>query len=174
MVVKEGIVQIVYNIIGGIIIGGLTLLGRWFYGKLHARKFNQIFQDVEGKFHAIYKSMQCPGNITLPAEKSKVSRATSDTKNVTLVTSCAEARGVGYVIYAFGENIGKSPLIVSHADVDQKMNLSFISIGGPTNLKTKDLMGNPANKLLDYEHGKIVAKDLRGDDLMKALSVTLK
>jgi hypothetical protein len=32
----EGISQVAYNIIGGFIIGGLTLIGHWFYRQLHA------------------------------------------------------------------------------------------------------------------------------------------
>jgi hypothetical protein len=162
MMVKDGVVQIIYNIIGGFVVGGLTLLGRWLYERLHARRFQQIFQDDDNwEFHIVYKSVESERDVVFPAEESKVPRGTPATTNLTLINSCATTRGVGYLVYTFGESIGKSPLIVSHVDVDQKMNLSFISIGGTTNHKTRDIMANPANKLLDYEYGKIVAKDSR-------------
>ncbi|MGA2323642.1 MAG: hypothetical protein ABSG22_07335 [Sedimentisphaerales bacterium] len=162
MVVKDGVVQIAYNIIGGILVSGLALLLQLFYRKLHARRFQQVFQDEDdGEFYVVYKSVESKRDVVFPAEESKVPRGTPATTNLTLINSCAATRSVGYLVYTFGKSIGKPPLIVSHADVDQKMNLSFISIGGPTNHKTKDLMANSANKLLDYEHGKIVAKDSR-------------
>ena len=141
MNISDGGVQIAYNIIGGIIVSGFALLLQWLYRKLNARRFNQIFQDAEGAFHLVYKSMKPPEGTIFLAEESKRSRAVSRTTNVSLVTSCAEARGIGYMVYVFGENIGKSPFVVSQADVDQNMNLSFISIGGPTNLKTKESYG---------------------------------
>jgi hypothetical protein len=155
----EGISQVAYNIIGGFIIGGLTLIGHWFYRQLHAWKFKQIFRDEENdNFHIIYKSMKSPREAVFPEEESKIPRETSATTNLSLINSCAETRGVSYLVFAFGHNLKKAPEIISHTDLDRKINLSFISIGGPTNHRTKDLLENDANKLLDYKHGKIIEK----------------
>ncbi len=154
---NDSIIQIVYNIIGGGIVGGFTWFWSWGKKKWYARNFKQIFQDDEdGNFHLIYKSLQSDKKDVFPPEKSGVFRGTPATTNVGLINSCADTRSVGYLVYAFGKNIRKSPIIVSHVDVDKQINLSFISIGGPTNHKTRDIMA--ANSLIDYENGKIVAK----------------
>lgn len=162
MAERDAIIQVAYNIIGGGIVSGFTWLGLWCYKKWWARNFKQVFQDdVDGIFHVVYKSLQSKREDIFPPEDSRVPRETPATTNLALINSCAATRSVGYLVYTFGKNIRKAPLIVSHVDIDKQMNLSFISIGGPTNHKTRDLMANPANNLLDYEYGKIVAKASR-------------
>jgi len=59
-------------------------------------------------------------------------------------------------VHAFGEKVEKPPTISSDADTDDKMDISFISVGGVTNLKTCDVLRDGSNCFLDYRDRSIV------------------
>ncbi len=106
-------------------------------------KFKRIFGKDAGKeYHIIYKMNKVPDRrIVFQRYEPKLKRECyGSTTNLTTITSCATTRAIGYLVYAFGEKVNKPPFISSHADTDEKMNISFISIGGRTNLKTCDLL----------------------------------
>jgi len=60
--------------------------------------------------------------------------------------------------FTFGRNIKIHPHIISDEEADDKMNLSFVSIGGLNN-KTIDSLDDSENHYLDYNHLRIRPKD---------------
>jgi hypothetical protein len=54
------------------------------------------------------------------------------------------------LVYAFGEKDIKPPTISSDEDTDTKMDVSFVSIGGVTNLKSCDVLRDKSNHFLDF------------------------
>ena len=152
--------QIIYNIVGGLIVAAMTLALRWIYDKLNARNFKQFFYDGYGeKFHVIYNSLESPEGASFSKPKPKVWRSRCfGGINLNNINSCAETRAVGHLVYAFGKNVKTAPNIKSDIDVDSDMDLSFISFGSVTNCKTLDLLDDESNVFLDFDDRNIVAK----------------
>lgn len=153
---------------GGIIAGFTVLVLQYFYKKYWiALRFRRIFgEDVTEDFHIVYPLLNEPlPPHELPDWKpvfKKPLRADGSCggggKNLCQITSCASAKAVAYLVNEFGKNIKIAPSISSDTEVDTKMDLSFISIGGPPNFKTLDLLQNPSNLFLefDYDEDKVV------------------
>jgi hypothetical protein len=113
----------------------------WHY--LLSWKFMRFFGKDAGKeYHIVYniKSVQDRRDVFL-SPNSEVDRPIySHATNLTTINSCATTRAMGYLVYSFGKNIKLPPIMDSDVDIDKKMDLSFISIGGLTNMKTCDLL----------------------------------
>ncbi len=131
-------------------IKGAKKLWLW----LSTWKFKQVFgRDAGKEFHVIYNIKFVPKDKKIVFEKvtPKVHRDNySRTQNLTTINSCSTTRAIGYLVYSFGEMVNKPPIISSDADTDEKMDISFISIGGRTNLKTCDILRNDSNHFLDF------------------------
>ncbi len=128
----------------------------WRY--ISAWKFKQVFGKDAGKeYHLIYNiSIPPKGTIFSKPEPKYRRKNYTKTKNLTTINSCATTRAIGYLVYAFGEKDIKPPTISSDTAKDAKMDLSFISIGGVTNLKSCDLLNDESNQFLNfgYSHDK--------------------
>jgi hypothetical protein len=160
METTNGAKQMLLNIFGGIIVALLTLVGRWLFYKLVARRFSQIFQNnINDEFHVIYKSSMIDRNAVLSTPQSIVPRNTPRTTNLSVVNSCSTTRSIGHLVYEFGKSRKRVPLIKSDIETDQKIDISFISLGGTTNRKTMDLLSDSSNEFLDYQNGAIIAKN---------------
>lgn len=128
---------------------------RW----LSTWKFKQVFgRDAGEKYHIIYNISNVTNRgIVFLRPEPKVKRARyRDTTNLTTINSCATTRAIGHLVYAFGEKVNIPPIISSDVDTDEKMDISFISIGGVTNLKTCDLLEDISNNFLDFEVNSII------------------
>lgn len=148
-----------FNILGGIVVALLTLLIRWAFYKMSARKFKHVFSDdADSNFRIIYNEYKSPSKETVfPKAKPLIARVHAQAaKNLTTINSCATTRAVGHLVYAFGKNIKSSPEVCSDIDTDKNMALSFISIGGVTNFKSCDLLNDPANIFLNFQNSAIV------------------
>lgn len=67
------------------------------------------------------------------------------------VSSC-ELRAVRYVTGAISRYAAAIPAMSSDLDVRDKLDLSFVSFGGPgSNYKTRDALENPANMLVRFD-----------------------
>ena len=134
------------------LLGVVKKLWIWF----STRKFKQVFgRDTGEKYHVIYNIKYVPNDKKIVFEKvePKVPRNNyCGTQNLTTVNSCATTRAIGHLVYSFGEKVNKPPIISSDVDTDDKMALSFISIGGLTNLKTCDVLQDKSNHFLDFHH----------------------
>jgi len=153
----KNITTIIFNIIGGIIAGLTVLLLQYLYKKyLLAPRFRQIFgEDVNREFYVIYALYNAPlRDNFFPKPKSQVYRSrASNGKDLKKVTSCASAKAVGYIVNAFGQNNKRTPQIEAdtNKNIDECDNISFVSIGGLTNLKTLDLLNNRSNIFCDFD-----------------------
>jgi len=151
--------EILFNILGGIVVALLTLLIRWAFYKMSARRFRHVFSDdADSNFHIIYTEYKSPSKETVfPKAKPLIARVHAQAAtNLTTINSCATTRAVGHLVYAFGKNIKTSPKVCSDIDTDEDMALSSISIGGVTNFKSCDLLNDPANIFLNFQNSAIV------------------
>jgi len=122
----------------------------WRY--LSSLKFKRVFGKDSGKeYHLIYNICIPPEGIVFSKPEPKFKRKYyRRTKSLTTINSCATTRAIGYLVYAFGEKDIKPPTISSDEDNDTKMDFSFISIGGVTNLKSCDVLENKSNHFLVF------------------------
>jgi hypothetical protein len=125
---------------------------------LRTREFKQVFgRDAEKKCHVIYNISFPPEHTVFSKPEPKVKRDNyRRTQNLTTINSCATTRAIGYLVYAFGERVNKPPTISSDVDTDDRMDISFISVGGVTNLKSCDVLRDSSNHFLDFSGRSIV------------------
>jgi len=71
------------------------------------------------------------------------------------VAASAEVRAIAYLSKALGDLTGTVPQIVHDVEVETRMDLSFISLGGMTNYKTQDCLRNRANTLVEMNENGI-------------------
>lgn len=144
---------IIWNIVGGI-LAGLVLLGlERFHKFFRARRFRSFFGCFGSEYYIVYGRYVVPQDVELPVEKPKIKRPRCETKGIGLgpVTSGAQAKSLSYLVGAFRKEAYISPVISAHSEVDEKMEISFISIGGFGNFKTVDLLENAANVFVDFD-----------------------
>ena len=134
------------------------------------RKFIHIFgRDTCKDFYVIYNVYETPSRVTrFPKPMSRLQRSRSyGGTNLTTVNSTATSRAIAHLVYGVTNGSGTAPKIASDVECDDKMNISFISIGGLTNFKTIDLLENDSNKLLDFRSKSIVEKK-SGKEIIRA------
>lgn len=158
---SEGIWAVMWNVIGGAIVAGLTLAMQGICKKARRRSFRMIFgKDVENDFYLVYPLFEPPSSeIVFKKPPSKVSRKTYSATNLSEVHSTAVTRAVNYLAYEIGSSSVTPPRIISDVDADKSMDISFLAIGGRTNHKTVDIFDNEENKFLDFKDGSIVSKE---------------
>ncbi len=81
--------------------------------------------------------------------------------NLDKIASSASIRGIGHLVHCFGKNIRTPIKVVPDVDIDEKMDLSFVSIGGRTNYKSCDLIDDPSNVFVDFGPETIVSKSTK-------------
>ena len=160
-----------WNIVGGFIAGFAVIGVQFFVRRYTARQFKKFFGvNNKNEFHLIYCLYNAPlPPLDKPDWKPVFEKpphrdggvSASSGVNLNQVTSCASAKGVGYLANAFSKNIKTSPLILADTDktITTRMDLSFISIGGKTNYKTCDLLSNPSNVFVDFDGSRIITKN---------------
>ncbi|MBZ5699740.1 MAG: hypothetical protein LAN18_14470 [Acidobacteriia bacterium] len=67
------------------------------------------------------------------------------------VVSTCEIRAVSYLESTLSKNAGITAHTIADDSIVQKLDLDFVSLGATSNLKTADIFGNAANKLVDYD-----------------------
>jgi hypothetical protein len=161
--IPDGVKNIVYNIIGGILVALLTLAFLKIKGKLRHRAFKQIFgNDLEENFYIIYPEYEPPQGTSFSKPQPRVPRRTASTVNITTVNSTAVSRSVSYLASAIGRNSKTPPIIESDVELDQMMDISFISIGGLNNHKSVDILDSPTNSFITF--------DPNSGDILSAIS----
>lgn len=66
------------------------------------------------------------------------------------ISSC-ELRAVRYIAESIGRQTRCTPLLSSDLDVKEKLDISFIALGGPgSNYKTREILENDANNLIRF------------------------
>jgi hypothetical protein len=146
--------NILWNIVGGLVVAFLTLFFQWTRKKLRCRAFKQIFGHDLDDFYIVFPSYQCPGqNTAFPKPPSKVPRPNFSTVNLTTVNSNASTRCISHLSHTLGNYSPSLPHIKSDIDLDQRMDISFLSVGGLNNYKSLDIMENPTNIFLEFGRG---------------------
>ena len=161
--ISEGIWAVMWNIIGGAIVAGLTLTVQVICKKVRRRSFRMIFgEDVESFFYLVYPHFESPSRkIEFRKPPSQVPRRTYSATNLSALHSTAATRTVNHLAYEIGSNSTAPPRIISDVDADQLMDISFLAIGGHTNHKSVDVFDNEENKFLDFGQESIVSKETR-------------
>lgn len=153
---------LILNIIGGVIAAFVFMLIIKLRKYFRQRRFKYILgddADIENEIYLVYAKLELP---QLYDQKNKIIRYPYIKPNSKLgsqpasfsiefpVSSC-EVRALKYLTSSLiSQFYGKSKLVSDIDDeVENKLNLSFISMGGPlSNYKTRDLLENEANKLI--------------------------
>jgi hypothetical protein len=130
-------------------------------GHFKTRKFKRVFgKDACRNLYVIYNVYKAPSlGARFPKPGSRVRRSrSSGGTNLTTVNSCATSRAIAHLVYGITNGGLVVPKIASDLECDEKMDLSFLSIGGITNFKTIDLLDNDSNKFLDFRDKAIVSR----------------
>jgi hypothetical protein len=161
---SSDIKSLVLNIIGGalvalfaLIYGGLSRKCRgWAIKRVMGGDF-----DKTGVYHIVYGSFILPpvhsqnGQIIThpyfktPLPPSSPRKPAPTGFSIDNPVSGCEMRSVAYLAELFGKTRSCAPTITSDNDMASKVDVSFISLGGPSsNFKTEDTLVHPANNLV--------------------------
>jgi hypothetical protein len=153
--------SLLLNVIGGLLAGvaliGLQVACKYFVSWRFSRFFGI---DRDHPYHIIHTLYNVEPNTKFPLPESRIpGRRSGFGVNLEQVVSGATVKAVSYLVKAFAKearfakaiarDIILSPIISSHTDVDQSMDISFVSIGLLTNFKTLDVLDNSANRFVD-------------------------
>lgn len=165
------------NVIGSIIGGLIVALASWAimskYRRIRHWKFKKIFgqdADKDGKYYIVYGKLSLPETqdekgkkITHPYSKRSRGDAPQpfDFSMEAPISSC-EVRAANYLASALGSEASNNAILTSDEDIDEVLNLSFISIGGPgSNWKTDDALRNESNRFVTFDHHGFVSAKSR-------------
>jgi hypothetical protein len=170
---QGGAFQIILNVIGGFITVALIGLCGWFRARLRRRKFKGVFgEDVfSSDFHLVYAELKLrpliddgkpdkhpyrkPGEEHLGAKFS-----------IERPVSSSETRAAKYLAETIGREVKGAPLLSSDVDMRGRLDVSFISFGGPlSNLKPRDIIENPSNDLIKFDNEKFTTS--KSEDCMQ-------
>jgi hypothetical protein len=151
IIMEQGLWNLTWNIVGGLVVALLIISIQWVSKKLKCRAFRQVFGNDLDEFYLIYPSYESPNrNTTYPKTPPKVPRPSHSTVNPTTITSNASTRSVSHLSYAMGNYSPKLPHIMPDIDLDQRMDISFLSVGGINNYKSLDVFENTSNVFLQF------------------------
>lgn len=151
--------QILLNIIGGIMVVLSVELYRLGKAKYFKRRFKSVFGsdvDREGAYHLVYAQLGLPRLFDQGIEivRPYIKPENPGTQfSIERPVSFSETRASKYLAESIGKETKRSPALVSDLEVRERLNISFISFGGPlSNFKTRDLNANPNNHLLTFDN----------------------
>ena len=152
--------NITWNILGGVIVAILFLYYEKIKKKILYRKFRKVFGNNLDDFHLVYPTCNSPSIDTVyPKPPSKVPRRSISTVHLTTINSSAITRSISHLSYAIGNCSPSSLLnIESDIDLDQQMDLSFLSLGGLNNYKSFDILEDKSNNFLQFVQNGIYSK----------------
>lgn len=147
--------QIIFNIIGGAIVALLTWLSLWLFKRYQKYDFKKVFgKDISDNFFVVY------GELKIRPLFEKDGRPVSwpyhkpggkGFFNVNLIVSFTETKSAKYISETFGKAGGTSPKLVSDNEIKEKLDVSFLSIGGYNNFKTIDVLNCKENIYYDLK-----------------------
>jgi len=150
--------QIIFGVIAGVIAAGLIEVGRLVFAYYVRGKFKDVFgADLFSSdgLHLVYAQLSLRplrdehGDISnYPYEKPGNERSGVFFSIDRPVSSC-ELRAAKYLSAIMGKEANNTPLLSSDFELRDRLNISFVSFGGPdSNLKSRDVITNDANDLL--------------------------
>src|SRR4030043_1481377 len=154
--------QIVFNIIGGIIVAVLTAIYLELRRRHYKYNFKGVFgQDSDKEFFMIHGSLRhkdCFDKDGKPMEWPYEKPGAEGSFKSTSVISLSGARAAKYLSGVFGKILRSSPEFISDNEKREKLEISFCSFGGHNNFKTIDILKSDENKFFDLHADKIVSK----------------
>src|SRR3989338_9720280 len=146
---NENLKQIIFNIVGG----AAVLLLSWLYSLIKIFYYKHAFKGVFGK-DSINNFILTYGRMRLYTpydEKGEIrmwpyyNKSVGSSFNVSSVVSFSETKSVKYLSETFSKNVNFAPKLISDEEMAEKLDISFCSIGGLNNLKTKDVLESEEN-----------------------------
>ena len=146
----------------------LVALFAWSYGWV-SRKFRQwaikrlmgYDFDKNGIYHIVYGSFILPAvhgpngqiithpYVKTPLPPTSPRQPVSAGFSIDNPVSSGEMRGIAYLAELFGKTQSCAPTITPDNDMVSRVDVSFISLGGPnSNLKTEDTLAHSENNLV--------------------------
>lgn len=138
-------IQIVYNVVGGVVVAAGIELYHWSRRFFSKRAFRNIFgSDSVTAFSLVFGNLVLMPSYdehgrlrTRPYAKPSVPGAEFSTS---IPVPFNETKSAKYLAETFGAENAASPRLISDDDVASKLDLSFCSFGGLNNSKTSDLL----------------------------------
>jgi hypothetical protein len=96
-----------------------------------------------------------------------VPRPGVSTVHLSSINSNAITRSIGPISYAFGNTVRLSPHINSDTELDQMMDISFLSLGGLNNYKSFDVLDDKSNIFLQFGQNGIIQSRSSGKPIVK-------
>ena len=140
---SEGAEQVLWNVIGGAVTAGL--FEAYVRGRrcLTGRKYRALFgNDVETKdFHLVFGLLSLKPLVPADSHPYRKSGLNNAILSIETPVSACELRAVKYLSESIAENGFSSPRVLSDFDVESRLDLSFVSFGGPlSNFKSRDAL----------------------------------
>jgi len=149
--------DIVFNIIGGIVVA--VLIEVWirvrksFKGKKFRHIFGFNFKDPFYLTYGIfelgpYKILDINGKeVKFPFLKREIPEKIG---NLTSLVSDSHNRSLNYIVESFGRYSRMKPSLIADTKLTDKHDISYCSIGGRNNLKTKEIEQSRENKFFKF------------------------
>jgi hypothetical protein len=162
--ITSDIRSVLLNVIGGALVVLLTWGFGWISRKCRQWALKRLMGsdfDRDGQYHIVYGSFILPPvldksghQITHPYMKTPLSPSSPRQPapggfSIDNPVSSGEMRGIAYLAELFGKARACTPSLTTDNDVVSRVDLSFISLGGPgSNFKTEDTLAHPSNTLI--------------------------
>jgi len=156
--------SVILNIIGGALVALFAVSYGWLSRKCRGWAIKRLMGcdfDKNGIYHIVYGSFILPpvhdqnGQIIThpylktPLPPSFPRQPLSAGFSIDNPVSSGEMRGIAYLAELFGKTRSCAPKIATDNDMVSRVDVSFISLGGPiSNFKTEDTLGHPTNNLV--------------------------
>ncbi len=178
MCAQSGVLNIVYNVVGGILTIVVTALATSTLRTWRRRRFRHVFGNCRSPLELAYAALKLHPDVkaSLPSaflrpggEPFVFVRSDSDnaTFSASQVASACELRAASYVASALGKDGACESTFVDCDSVASKLDLDFISFGLVSNRKTIDVFRNEANYLVNIiPNPGFMASRLTGESLI--------
>lgn len=157
---QQGFCNLIWNVVGGLLVASLIYSISWIRKRFSYWRFKQVFGDDTGELFIVFPSYNSPSTNTIfPKPPLKVPRPKiSATTHLSTINSSASTRGISHLSYTIGNCSSRLPKVRSDIDLDERMDISFISLGGFNNCKTIDVLENSSNIFLEFGTSGIQSK----------------
>jgi hypothetical protein len=156
---QSPLLNIAYNVVGGILTIVVTALFAWVYKKWRHRKFQRVFGATGEQYQLVYAPLKLhpdakaslPPTFLRPLGEPFVF-VRSDTDNARFsasqITSSCEIRAASYIASALGKDGTRESTFVDCDSLASKLDIDFVSFGLVSNRKTIDVFNNEGNDLV--------------------------
>ena len=156
--------SILCNILGGVIVAVLSWIYIKTYKRLNAFRFKIVFgKDSITELKLVYGKMvlkPCYDEHRKRREFPYSKIGSSAGYRVSSILADTEAISIKYLSDSFSKNTKESPSIASDEEISDKIDISFIAVGGLNNKKTVDILDSQENTYyrFDYNESNYVDK----------------